>query len=96
MCLDTQGRTFCVPQYYWKVVKDENNNAIAFVTVNDVVNNVPNLCTDKCRSEGWNTISNTNLADGFTICCDVQDLIQSRTTDFPNFGRISAILNFNH
>lgn len=82
-----------VPKWSWKVVKDSvTGNGIAFVTSNNpFTTNVNNLCIDICDSNGWNWKERKNYSKGYTICCNVSDVMRI-VSDIPAEASCSGIL----
>lgn len=83
-----------VPKWSWKVVKDSvNGNGIAFVTYNNpFAQNVNNLCTDICNGNGWDWKERKDYSNGYTICCDVSDIMRT-VSDIPPEASSTGILH---
>lgn len=76
-----------VPKWSWKVVIDgAANSGIAFLTLNNphVQPDVPinNLCPNICATSNWQHRSFSNRGQGYTICCNVND-IKTVITSIP-------------
>ncbi|KAL7041304.1 hypothetical protein ACKWTF_000715 [Chironomus riparius] len=84
-----------VPKWAWKVVKDtQNGNGIAFVTYNNpFATAITDLCTDICDANGWNWAERKNFYKGYTICCDVTELM-GIISDIPAEANCTGILQF--
>lgn len=88
-----------VPEYLWKIVRDPSTgNGIALVTLNNVfaTRHFP-LCEDICTTSRWNSrnMHEERFADysrGFTICCDVNDLMRT-VKNIPESARTNGLLN---
>ena len=82
-----------VPKWSWKVVLDSSNkNGIAFATYNNpFATNVNNLCNDICDENGWNWKERKNYSKGYTICCDVGDIMRI-VSDIPPEAKSNGIL----
>lgn len=69
-----------VPKWTWKVVKVPSDNAgIAFLTYNNpFASSAPiNLCSDICKDYGWDWKDRKTISKGYTICCNISDLMNS-------------------
>lgn len=77
-----------VPQVMWKIVYEpESKAAIAFVGVNNPYHdNVENdvVCTDVCDKIDWLSWDASSIPNGFSYCCDVNDLRKTVDT-VPEF-----------
>lgn len=74
---------FPVPEYSWKIVVDENaRSAIGFMTLNNPfiqrTTVVVDPCTNICATSKWAhpSFSRNNPTGGYTICCDVNDMMR--------------------
>lgn len=88
-----------IPKFTWKVVQNlENSAAIAFVTVNnpflDSISPEYLLCPDICTAYGWNNTAFSNLAKGYTYCCDVNTL-RSIVLTIPYVNYTNVLQNKN-
>ncbi|KAG5680494.1 hypothetical protein PVAND_010001 [Polypedilum vanderplanki] len=82
-----------VPKWSWKVTIDSSSGkGIAFVTYNNpFASSVSNLCDDICDNNGWNWKERKNFSKGYTICCDVNQLM-GIVSDIPQEAKVSGIL----
>jgi hypothetical protein len=82
-----------VPKWSWKVAIDSTGGkGIAFVTYNNPFStSVSDLCDDICDSSGWGWKERKNFSKGYTICCDVNQLM-GVVSEIPPEARASGIL----
>lgn len=81
-----------VPAWTWKIVQDSSSDSgIAFVTYNNpYANEVPELlCNDICSQSGWDWKARQTFSKGYTVCCEVGDLMNS----IPAVPREAKALN---
>lgn len=67
-----------VPKWSWKIAKNaQNGEAIAFVTYNNpFATSVTDICRDICNNSGWDWKERKNFSKGYTLCCDVSELMR--------------------
>lgn len=82
-----------VPKWSWKVTIDSvSGKGIAFVTYNNpFASSVSKLCDDICDSSGWEWKERKNFSKGYTICCDVNQLM-GIVSEIPPEARVSGVL----
>lgn len=72
-----------VPKWSWKIIKTlSGSTGIAFVTFNNpFATSAPNaLCRDICDDYGWDWNERKTFSKGYTLCCNINDLINSIPT----------------
>lgn len=93
MLQDSPGKNWVeVPKYIWKIVVDPTGKGIAFITLNDVfaTTSTP-LCPNICSSYNWDHHHFTDYTRGYTICCEVHELM-SKLVHKPPVPTITGVL----
>lgn len=93
MLRDSTGKNWVeVPKYIWKIVVDPTGKGIAFITLNDVfaTTSTP-LCPNICSSYNWDHHYFSDYTRGYTICCEVHELI-SKLIHKPPVPTITGVL----
>jgi DNA/RNA endonuclease G (NUC1) len=82
-----------VPKWSWKVAIDASSGkGIAFVTYNNpFAASVSDLCDDICDSSGWHWKERKNFSKGYTLCCEVNQLM-GVVSEIPPEARVSGVL----
>lgn len=83
-----------VPKYTWKIIKvPSDDSGIAFLTYNNpFATSAPNsLCKDICKDYGWDWKDRKTFSKGYTICCDVQTLMNAVSV-IPPEAQVTSIL----
>ncbi|KAK4317842.1 hypothetical protein Pmani_011081 [Petrolisthes manimaculis] len=81
------------PAVTWKVVHDEKTGrAVAIIGVNNPhITSVPDtICPNICTSLEWVTFAVTELEDGYTYCCTVDDL-RKAVPYVPDIGTVKLL-----
>lgn len=85
-----------VPLWLWKIVKSPSRDAgIAFVTLNnphETKQPESLLCPNVCDQYGWAEKQYSDLAKGFTYCCDPNALIRM-VPHAPEEGMVKNVLS---
>ncbi|PSN57821.1 hypothetical protein C0J52_04397 [Blattella germanica] len=92
---DNNNKAIPVPNLYWKAVYNPKTQAgIVFVGINNPYVSNPKgdylICQDVCSKVSWLQWDQTNIAKGYSYCCEVNDF-RSKVDTLPQFTVTSLL-----